>query len=293
MPDNITAPAAGLSFATDEIGGVHYPRTKLSIGADGAAADVSTSNRLPVALPDGFATAAKQDDLIAAIEAISPGGGSGGDASAANQVTGNNLLTSIAASLDSAVYFPATQPVSGTVSISGTVPVSGTFWQATQPVSIAGTVAVSGPLTDAQLRATPVPVSGSVGITGSVAVTGTFWQATQPISAAALPLPSGAATAANQTAEITALATIGTRAYGAGQQVAVGATSAASSGLAATEVLLHASTRCFVRVATAATAAAGIPLEAGEKFHLRLNSGQQIHVIRDTADGLLNIVPVA
>lgn len=32
----------------------------------------------------------------------------------------------------------------------------------TQPVSIAGTVAVSGPLTDAQLRATPVPISGTV-----------------------------------------------------------------------------------------------------------------------------------
>lgn len=99
-------------------------------------------------------------------------------------------------------------------------------------------------------------------------------------------------TAANQATAIAAIATIGTRAYGAGQQVAIGAASAASTGLAATEVLLHASARCFVRVATAATAAAGIPLEAGEKFHLRLTSGQQVHVIRDTADGVLNIVPV-
>jgi hypothetical protein len=38
--------------------------------------------------------------------------------------------------------------------VSGALPVSGTFWQATQPVS--------GPVTDAQLRATPVPVSGTV-----------------------------------------------------------------------------------------------------------------------------------
>src|SRR3954471_18847087 len=44
---------------------------------------------------------------------------------------------------------------------AGSITVDGTFWQATQPVSIAATVAVSGPLTDAQLRATPVPVSGS------------------------------------------------------------------------------------------------------------------------------------
>lgn len=89
------------------------------------------------------------------------------------------------------------------------------------------------------------------------------------------------------------LATVGTRAYGEGQRIAVGAASAATSGLAATEVLLHAKTACYVRVGTAATVAAGIPLEAGEKFHLRLNSGQQIHAIRDTADGFLHIVPVA
>ncbi len=79
--------------------------------------------------------------------------------------------------------FPGTQPVSGTfwqatqpVSIASPVPVTGTFWQSTQPVS--------GPLTDAQLRASPLPVSG------------TFWQATQPVSLASQPLPTGASTEA-------------------------------------------------------------------------------------------------
>ena len=72
-----------------------------------------------------------------------------------------------------------TQPVSGSVSVSavsGTVtvdgsgvtqPVSGTFWQTTQPVSGTfwqTTQPVSGPLTDTQLRATPVPVSGTVSV---------------------------------------------------------------------------------------------------------------------------------
>lgn len=104
---------------------------------------------------------------------------------------------------------------------------------------------------------------------------------------------TGVATEAKQDAQTAAIGTIGTRAYAAGQQVAIGAASAASTGLTATEVLLHASSKCFVRVAATATAAAGIPLEAGEKFHLRLTSGQQVHVIRDTADGFLNIVPVA
>lgn len=47
--------------------------------------------------------------------------------------------------------FPATQPVSGNVGVTGSVAVTGTFWQATQPVS--------GPLTDTQLRVTAVPVS--------------------------------------------------------------------------------------------------------------------------------------
>ena len=39
--DNVTAdPGAGGSvFATDDIGGVHYPRTKVGLGADGAAVD--------------------------------------------------------------------------------------------------------------------------------------------------------------------------------------------------------------------------------------------------------------
>lgn len=51
--------------------------------------------------------------------------------------------------------FPAVQPVSdngGSLTVDGTVAVS----------SVGGTVAVTGPLTDTQLRATPVPVSGTV-----------------------------------------------------------------------------------------------------------------------------------
>lgn len=60
---------------------------------------------------------------------------------------------------------PANLTVSSTrllVDNSGvTQPVSGTFWQATQPVSIASSIAVTGPLTDIQLRTTPVAVSAT------------------------------------------------------------------------------------------------------------------------------------
>lgn len=87
------------------------------------------------------------------------------------------------------------------VDSSSSVAVTGTFWQATQPVSIAASVAVTGPLTDTQIRATPLPVSGTVTVgNASLAVTGAFFQATQPVSAAALPLPAGASTAAKQPA---------------------------------------------------------------------------------------------
>lgn len=102
--------------------------------------------------------------------------------------------------------FPASQTVNGTIIANAgsgtflvdgsahTQPVSGTFFQTTQPVSIAATVTVSGPLTDAQLRATPVPISGTVTSTPSgtqnvavistitTPVTGTFFQATQPVN---------------------------------------------------------------------------------------------------------------
>lgn len=65
MADNITAtPGTGLTLATDDIGGVHYPRTKLSIGDDGSAADVSATNPMPVsaAALTTLAAAVKPED---------------------------------------------------------------------------------------------------------------------------------------------------------------------------------------------------------------------------------------
>lgn len=67
----------------------------------------------------------------------------------------------------------AVQSGAWSVGVTGSVAVTGTFYQVTQPVSIAAPVAVTGPLTDAELRATPVPVSGTVAVTqgGAFAVT--------------------------------------------------------------------------------------------------------------------------
>jgi hypothetical protein len=101
------------------------------------------------------------------------------------QKVGNAVLSDISTKLGGTltVAFPTAQPVSGSVSILGTVP-------------------VSGPVTDTQLRATPLPVSG---FPTTYPVTGTFWQATQPISATSLPLPTGASTYAAQQSMQTAL----------------------------------------------------------------------------------------
>lgn len=49
MPDNVAITAGtGTSIATDLIGSDHYQRVKVAWGADGTAADASTTNPLPV-----------------------------------------------------------------------------------------------------------------------------------------------------------------------------------------------------------------------------------------------------
>lgn len=78
------------------------------------------------------------------------------------------------------------------------VDVSDEAGRALGQVSITGSVTVTGPLTDVQLRATPVPISGTVAISGSVTVTGPLTDGqlravAVPVSAAALPLPANAA----------------------------------------------------------------------------------------------------
>lgn len=52
MVDNVTTPIpTGINFATDDVAGIIYPRTKLSIGVDGVAVDVSATNPVPIISP--------------------------------------------------------------------------------------------------------------------------------------------------------------------------------------------------------------------------------------------------
>lgn len=87
------------------------------------------------------------------------------------------------------------------------------------PDLVSGAVPVTGPVTDTQIRATPLPVSGpltdtqlrAVAVPVSGPLTDTQLRAVAvPISAAALPLPSGAATAAGQTTQATSLGNLDT-----------------------------------------------------------------------------------
>lgn len=54
MADNVIANSGsgGPTFATDEIAGVHYPRSKVTFGVDGVSTDVSATDGLPVAPVD-------------------------------------------------------------------------------------------------------------------------------------------------------------------------------------------------------------------------------------------------
>jgi hypothetical protein len=142
---------------------------------------VSSTGTVPISaaslpLPSGAATSAKQDTQITSLTNIYSGildilSGIGTSGAAeplytqaiagSDGVNLRNLKTDSSGELQVDVLTLPSVTLSGTPSVS------------------VGTVAVTGPLTDAQLRATPVSVSA-----GTVAVTGNFYQATQPVSIA-------------------------------------------------------------------------------------------------------------
>jgi len=110
--------------------------------------------------------------------------------------TAVGTLNAAAAAIQAAVEALNTKTSAvNTGAIAGTVALDAPSLAALETISINGTVPVSGPLTDAQIRATPLPVSGTVALDvpslaalETISITGTV-----PISAAGLPLPADAA----------------------------------------------------------------------------------------------------
>lgn len=81
MADNFQANpgAGGETFASDDIGGVQHPRTKVGFGTDGSYVDVSASNPMPViaALPAGAATEATLATIASTVKIEDTAGASG------------------------------------------------------------------------------------------------------------------------------------------------------------------------------------------------------------------------
>lgn len=120
--------------------------------------DTVTNPGPDTVLPTHPATEWSLRRLIEVAEGITGGGGGGGDASAANQVTEIDRLTSI---LSKIIAAPATEAKQDT--------------QITAEQAILAKLS-SDPATQATLAAILAKLNASL------AVTGTFWQATQPVS---------------------------------------------------------------------------------------------------------------
>lgn len=177
MADNLTTGTptstvpTGSTIATDDVAGVHYQRTKLDLGGDGAASPLVRGQQADAAsLPVTLST--EQAAQLAAI--ISALGGTL-DVSVQN---GSIAITAASLPLPTGAATAANQQTDALTDAelrATPVPVDGSG--ATQPVSAvtlplptgAATAAnqQTDALTDAELRATAVPVDGS-GVTQPV-----------------------------------------------------------------------------------------------------------------------------
>lgn len=180
-PLSVTGPLTDVELRASPVP-VSGPLTDAELRA--SAVPVSAAS-LP--LPLGAATSANQATEIASLASIDS------KLTSPLAVTGPLTDTQLRAADVGVVVsnFPATQPISA-VSLPLPTGASTAANQATANASLSSIdskltspLAVTGPLTDVELRATPVPVS-----------------------MASTPLPTGAATAANQATEIASLASI-------------------------------------------------------------------------------------
>lgn len=160
MADNVTlstVTSGGVSAATDDVGGVHFQRIKIALGADGThVGDVSSANPMPVV---NSAAVTVTGSVTAAI-------------------TGPVTVTG---SVTSAITGPVT--VTGTVAAtqSGAFSVGGAVTAAiTGPVTVTGSVTAvhAGPVTVTgsvtAVHAGPVTVTGAVSVVGQVSVLGSL-----------------------------------------------------------------------------------------------------------------------
>ena len=167
------------------------------------------------------------------------------------------------------------------------------------------TQAVTGPLTDTQLRATPVPVSGSVSVSnfpatqtvsGNVSVSN--FPATQPISAAALPLPTGAATETTLSALNTKIPTqnisnlLPVDTLGTPGTPRVQSTSGTAANITLTttcrRLSMYATTGTWYSISGTATNTSHY-IAAGERLDLDVPASTVISVLQETTAGSVRV----
>ena len=158
----------GAVFSTDLVGGEHVPLSKIAFGAYGTVTlvDSTTTNPFPIALSDtdkavldAVAASLVTIDLDTSnITACDTGAVviASGTVTTVSTVTNLAQMGGVAISLNTGVRDTGTQRV--TIATNDVVPIS-------------GTVTASGPVTDTELRATPVPISGSItNVSGTVSL---------------------------------------------------------------------------------------------------------------------------
>lgn len=139
MSDNVTANAGsgGATFATDEIESVQYPRSKIVIGADGVNdGDVSATNPMPVVGP------LTDDELRASAVPVSGPLTDTQLRATAVPVDGSGVTQPVSVS-----NFPATQPVSGTISVDAVPLASGAATSEKQDAGNVSVASIDGKIT--------------------------------------------------------------------------------------------------------------------------------------------------
>jgi hypothetical protein len=204
MSDNVTVPGVGI-VASDKIAGVEYQRVKLVAGQNDSTEPISGDSangldvdvtRLP--LPPGSATSALQDAIVSLLSAhlaflqdieqntssslvtLADGGNValGSRADAPWNLTGNASIVSILKAV--ATIIDAGIPLSSaTLAALENITVGGTVEFGSASLAALESITAVGPLTNTELRSTPVPIADG---DGSLTVDGTFWQETQPVS---------------------------------------------------------------------------------------------------------------
>lgn len=157
MADNTTLASAsgGDTIATDDIGGVKYPRSKIVIGADGTNdGDVSSANPLPVthAALTELAAAIDTEVQVDVVSSALPSGA----ATSAKQDTGNTSLSSIDGKI--------TAVNTGAVVVSSSALPSGASTAAKQPaLGTAGTASADVISVQGIASMTPLQVADNGG----------------------------------------------------------------------------------------------------------------------------------